>query len=30
MKIKEYTEDLYRLNIKTGQREGDEEKILDI
>jgi hypothetical protein len=27
MTIKEYTEDFYRLNIRTGQRERDEEKV---
>jgi D-serine dehydratase len=26
MTVKEYTEDFYKLNIKTGQREKDEEK----
>jgi hypothetical protein len=26
MTVKEYTEELYRLNIRTGQRERDEEK----
>ena len=25
MTIKEYTEEFYRLNIRTGQRERDEE-----
>jgi hypothetical protein len=28
MTIKEYTEDLYKLNIRTGQREKDEEKVI--
>jgi hypothetical protein len=27
MTVKEYTEELYRLNIRTGQRERDEEKV---
>jgi hypothetical protein len=27
MTVKEYTEVFYRLNIRTGQRERDEEKI---
>jgi hypothetical protein len=27
MTVKEYTKELYRLNIRTGQRERDEEKI---
>ena len=27
MTIKEYIEDIYRLNIRTGQRERDEEKV---
>jgi hypothetical protein len=27
MKVKEYTEDFYKLNIKAGQREKDEEKV---
>jgi hypothetical protein len=27
MKVKEYTEEFYRINIKTGQRERDEEKV---
>ena len=27
MIVKEYTEDFYRLNNKTGQRERDEEKV---
>jgi hypothetical protein len=27
MIVKEYTEEFYRLNIRTGQREGDEEKV---
>jgi hypothetical protein len=27
MKIKEYTEDLYKLNIRTRQKEKDEEKV---
>jgi hypothetical protein len=26
MTVKEYTEYFYRLNIRTGQRERDEEK----
>ena len=25
--VKEYTKEFYRLNIKTGQREKDEEKV---
>jgi hypothetical protein len=28
MRVKEYTEECYRLNIKTGQRERDEEKVV--
>jgi hypothetical protein len=27
MTVKEYTEEFYRLNIRTGQREKDEEKV---
>ena len=27
MKVKEYTEELYKLNIRTGQSERDEEKV---
>jgi hypothetical protein len=27
MKVKEYTEDLYKMNIRIGQREKDEEKV---
>ena len=27
MTVKEYTEEFYKLNIRTGQREKDEEKI---
>jgi hypothetical protein len=27
MAVKEYTEDFYKLNIKDGQRERDEEKV---
>jgi len=27
MTVKEYTEDFYRLNIRTGQRERDYEKV---
>jgi hypothetical protein len=27
MIVKEYTEDFYRLNIRDGQRERDEEKV---
>jgi hypothetical protein len=27
MTVKEYTEDFYRLNIRNGQRERDEEKV---
>jgi hypothetical protein len=27
MTVKEYTEEFYKLNIKTGQREKDEEKV---
>jgi hypothetical protein len=27
MTVKEYTEEFYRLNIRTGQRERDEEKV---
>jgi hypothetical protein len=28
MSVKEYIEDLYKLNIRTGQREKDEEKVV--
>jgi hypothetical protein len=28
MTVKEYTEEFYRLNIRTGQRERDEEKAI--
>jgi hypothetical protein len=28
MKVKEYIEEFYRLNIKTEQRERDEEKVV--
>ena len=27
MVVKEYTEDFYRLNIRTGQRERGEERV---
>jgi hypothetical protein len=27
MTVKEYIEEFYRLNIRTGQRERDEEKV---
>jgi hypothetical protein len=27
MIVKEYTEEFYRLNIKTGQREKDDENV---
>ena len=27
MTFKEYTEEFYRLNIRTGQRERDKEKV---
>jgi hypothetical protein len=27
MTVKEYTEELYKINIRTGQREKDEEKV---
>jgi hypothetical protein len=27
MIVKEYTEEFYRLNIRIGQREKDEEKV---
>ena len=27
MTVKEYTEEFYRLNIRIGQRERDEEKV---
>jgi hypothetical protein len=27
MTVKEYTEEFYRLNIRIGQREKDEEKV---
>jgi hypothetical protein len=27
MTVKEYTEEFYKLNIRTGQREKDEEKV---
>ena len=27
MIVKEYTEEFYRLNIRTGQRERDEERV---
>jgi hypothetical protein len=27
MIVKEYTEEIYRLYIRTGQRERDEEKV---
>jgi hypothetical protein len=30
MTVKEYTEEFYRLNIRTGQREKDEEKVFQI
>jgi hypothetical protein len=28
MTVKEYTEEFYKLNIRTGQREKDEEKVV--
>jgi hypothetical protein len=28
MTVKEYTKEFYKLNIKTGQREKDEEKVV--
>jgi hypothetical protein len=28
MTLKEYTEEFYKLNIRTGQREKDEEKVV--
>jgi hypothetical protein len=28
MIVKEYTEEFHRLNIRTGQREKDEEKVV--
>jgi hypothetical protein len=28
MTVKEYTKELYRMNIRTRQRERDEEKVL--
>jgi hypothetical protein len=27
MKVKEYTKELYKLNIRTRQRETDDEKV---
>jgi hypothetical protein len=27
MSVKEYTEEFYRLNIKVGHRESDDEKV---
>jgi hypothetical protein len=27
MAVKEYTKEFYRLNIRTGQRERDEERV---
>ena len=27
MTVKEYTEELYRLNIRVGHRESDDEKV---
>jgi hypothetical protein len=27
MTVKEYTKEFYRLNIRTGQREKDDEKV---
>jgi hypothetical protein len=27
MTVKEYIEEFYKLNIRTGQREKDEEKV---
>ena len=30
MTVKEYTEEFYKLNIRTGQREKDEENIPSI
>ena len=28
MIVKEYTKEFYKLNIRTGQREKDEEKVV--
>jgi hypothetical protein len=28
MTVKEYTEEFYRLNIRTGQRDKDDEKVV--
>jgi hypothetical protein len=28
MTVKEYTEEFYRLNIETGQKEKDDEKVV--
>jgi hypothetical protein len=27
MSVKEYTEEFYRINIRAGHREGDDEKV---
>jgi hypothetical protein len=27
MSVKEYTEDFYRINIRVGHRESDDEKV---
>ena len=28
MTVKEYTKEFYRINIRTGQRERDDEKVV--
>jgi uncharacterized protein YjbK len=28
MSVKEYTEELYKINIRVGHREGDDEKVV--
>jgi hypothetical protein len=30
MTVKEYTKEFYRMNIRTGQREKDDEKVSGI
>jgi hypothetical protein len=30
MTVKEYTEEFYKLNIRAGHRESDDEKVSDI
>jgi hypothetical protein len=30
MTVKEYTEEFYKLNIRAGQREKDDEKVSGI